>query len=104
MIAMIAAFSIRGHFGYLLLAAAFFVLHIFTLTGIWMRRPDAVLIYESGIEFKRRLIHWKDIRAIDIPQSGSLILSLKSGECVILPETIDRRDDLARYVRLRISR
>lgn len=102
LLAMITAFSFRGHFGYLILAAAFLVINLFTLTGIRLRRSEAVQIFEGGIEFKGRFIQWHDIVKIDFSQPGSPVLALRSGEKILLPESIDRREELAGYLKSRI--
>ncbi|MER3633100.1 MAG: hypothetical protein C4325_13885, partial [Blastocatellia bacterium] len=70
-LAMLVGYSLRGHFGYLILAAAFFVLHIFSLSGVWMLRKKSIGIFENGLEFRRRFIAWSELEAADFPPGSA---------------------------------
>jgi hypothetical protein len=71
-LAMLVGFAVRSHFGYLILAAAFLVLHIFSLTGLWMLRTKSISIFQNGLEFRRRFIPWSDLQSGDFPAKKDL--------------------------------
>lgn len=102
-LAMLVGFAIRSHTGYLILAAAFLVLHIFSLTGLWMLRTKSVSIFQNGLEFRRRFIPWGELQSGEFPADGPGLLRLKTGEEILLPANLDRADLLAEYVNSRLA-
>lgn len=102
-LAMLVGFAVRSHFGYLILAAAFLVLHIFSLAGLWMVRTKSISIFQNGLEFRRRFIPWSDLQSGNFPANGPGMLCLKTGEEILLPANIDRADLLAEYINSRLA-
>ena len=102
-LAMLVGYSLRGQFGYLILAAAFFVLHIFSLSGVWMLRKKSIGIFENGLEFRRRFIAWSELEAADFPPGSAGALRLKSGETIQLPANIERAQALESYIVCRLA-
>jgi hypothetical protein len=98
-VGMLVAFAARRHFMYLLLAAAFFVVNIFTLIGFLMQRRNVVRVYERGLSYGRTRIEWNSITTFQIADSGELEIETADGPKSSIPKSIDRVDLLAQSIR-----
>lgn len=103
-LAMLVAFAARQHFMYLILAAAFFVVNIFTLIGFLMQRRNVVRVYESGLSCGKARIEWGSVSSFRILDSGELEIDTTNGEKLSIPKSIDRIDSLAMTIEQNTSR
>lgn len=91
---MLVAFAARQHFMYLLLAAAFFIVNIFTLIGFLMQRRNIVRVYEKGLSYGRSRFEWATVNSFQTTESGELQIEAESGQKLAIPKSIDRIDVL----------
>ena len=101
-LAMLLAFSAREQILYLVLAAAFLVVNIFTLIGFYMQKRNTVKVFEKGIEYGKHRVEWADLVAADIDSSGRLNLRTKKPATIVIPKTVDDIGKLDEYVRHQI--
>jgi len=87
-LAMLIAFLVRQQVGYLVLAAAFFVLNIFTLIGFVVQRQNIVNVFENGFRFKKSKIAWDDVLSVDGDEAGLSIVK-KDRTVIKIPRSID---------------
>jgi hypothetical protein len=66
---MLVAFLVRQQIGYLILAAAFLVLNIFTLIGFVLQRQNSVSIFDNGLRYRKTSAKWLDTMALPSPPS-----------------------------------
>jgi hypothetical protein len=85
--AMLVAFLLRQQVGYLILAAAFFVLNIFTLIGFLVQRHNAVRVFESGFRYKKSSASWTDMVSIDGDENGISVVKT-DGSAIKIPRSI----------------
>ena len=85
---MLVAFLSRQQVGYLILAAAFFVLNIFTLIGFLIQRQNAVKVFEDGFNYKKSSIAWSEFVSIDDDDNGISIVK-NDGTVIKIPRSID---------------
>jgi hypothetical protein len=102
-LAMLVAFLVRQQIGYLILAAAFLVLNIFTLIGFVLQRQNAVAIFDNGFRYRRASAKWPDVVSIDDHESGLLIVKT-DGSVIKIPRSIDDLGRLNSLIRERIRR
>ena len=100
-LAMMFLIYIRGHFGYFLLSTAFLVLFIFTMTGWWMQRRNAVEVFDRGLIFRKFITTWDEVTAVERDRDGTLKLTSKANGTIAIPKTIHALDDLLAYIRSR---
>jgi hypothetical protein len=84
---MLIAFLVREQIGYLILAAAFFVLNIFTLIGFLVQRQNTVKVFDEGFSYKKRSAAWKDMVSIDDDENGISIVKT-DGSVIKIPRSI----------------
>ena len=101
-LAMLVAFSARGQMIYLVLAAAFFVVNIFTLTGFVMQRRNEVKVFENGLAYHGRQVEWGDLVSTEIDPSGQLNLQTRQRSTIVIPKTIANIGKLDEYIRHQI--
>jgi hypothetical protein len=85
---MLIAFLVRQQIGYLILAAAFFVLNIFTLIGFLVQRQNKVKVFEGGFNYKKASARWNELVSIDDDDAGISIVK-SDGSNIKIPRTID---------------
>lgn len=96
---MLVGFVLRQHFIYLILAAAFFVVNIFTLIGFMLQRRNTVRVYENGLVFRRSTIEWISINSFLILDNGELLIEKFNGDKIPIPASIDRLDQLTLLIK-----
>lgn len=96
-LAMMFAFYLRQNFLYFLLASAFLVLYLGMMFAWVMQRKSMVEIFDFGIRYKKHVLTWNEIKAVD--DSG--ILSLHAGKPVVLPRSIDKFEVMISNIRQR---
>ena len=101
-LAMLLAFSFRGQIFYLVLAAAFFVVNIFTLIGFVMQRRNVVNVSERGLVYKNSRIEWDDLVSAELDTAGQLNLQTKQSSTIVIPKTISNIGKLDEYIRHQI--
>ena len=97
-LAMLVAFLTRLQMGYLVLAAAFLVLNIFTLIGFLVQRQNAVSVFDNGFRYRKSSARWRDVVSIDDVDSGLSIVK-SDGSVVKIPRSIDDLGRLNSHMR-----
>ena len=87
-LSMLVAFLVRQQVGYLVIAASFFVVNIFTLIGFLVQRQNAVKVYENGFSYKKLSATWIDLVSIDDDDTGISIVK-SDGSVIKIPRSID---------------
>ena len=95
-LAMLIAFLVRQQFGYLILAAAFFVVNVFTLIGFMIQRQNTVSVFQNGLRYKKAEAAWAEVVSIDDDEAGISIVKT-DGSVIKIPRSID---DLGRLIAL----
>ena len=101
-LAMMLTFYWRQGFVYFLLASAFLLVYIVTLSSWLMQRRNIVKIYENGIEYRKFSCLWEEIETIAPGEPRGLVIKTKSGGKFTIPETIADLDQIIRHVRPKI--
>lgn len=101
-LAMMFTFYWRQGFVYFLLASAFLLVYIVTLSSWLMQRRNIVKIYENGIEYRKFSCLWEEIETIAPGEPRGLVIKTKSGGKFTIPETIADLDQIIRHVRPKI--
>ena len=101
-LALLAIFTARGQIIYLVLAAAFFVVNIFTLIGFVMQRRNEVRVFENGISYRGSQVEWDDLVSTDLDPSGQLNLRTRQQSTIVIPKTIGNIGKLDEYIRHQI--
>lgn len=101
-LAMMFTFYWRQGFVYFLLASAFLLVYIVTLSSWLMQRRNIVKIYENGIEYRKFSCLWEEIETIAPGEPRGLVIKTKAGGKCTIPETIADLDQIIRHVRPKI--
>jgi hypothetical protein len=101
-LAMLLMFSARGQMLYLVLAAAFLVVNVFTLIGFVMQRRNEVKVFENGIAYRGSQVEWEDLVSAEIDPSGQLKLQTRQESTIVIPKTIANIGKLDEYIRHQI--
>lgn len=101
-LAMLIAFGLRSQMLYLVLAAAFFVVNIFTLIGFVMQRRNVVTVSQRGLTYKNSRVEWADLVSVEIDPSGQLNLQTRQPSTIVIPKTIANIGKLDEYIRHQI--
>ena len=101
-LAMLVAFLVRQQFGYLVLAAAFLVLNIFTLIGFILQRQNAVSIFDNGLRYRNSSAKWREIVSVDDSNDGLSIVK-SDGSALKIPRSIDDLGRLNSIIRKKTS-
>lgn len=94
-LAMMLGFYIRQNIGYFLLATAFLIVNIFTLTGWFLMRRNILKIYENGFSYKKFSTVWNEIESVKTTNENGKIsceILKKNGEKTFLTGTIAEVD------------
>ena len=102
-LAMLVAFLARQQVGYLVLAAAFFVLNIFTLFGFVVQRQNSVSVFDRGLRFRKKSVGWSEIVSIDDFENGLSIVKT-DGTVINIPRSIDGLGRLNSMIREKTRR
>ena len=95
---MLIVFLVRQQIGYLILAAAFFVLNLFTLVGFLVQRRNVVSVFEKGLRYKNFTAGWNEIVSIDGDDGGLTII--KNDDSVFqIPRSINNLGQLNSLIR-----
>lgn len=84
---------------YLLMAAAFLILHLFTLVGWWMQKRNVVRLYENGIEFRKFRAAWDEIIRVEARVDTGVTITRSGGETVTLGRSVAGIDEIARIIK-----
>ena len=102
-LAMLIAFSIRQNFGYFVLATAFLIVQLFTLSGWLMQRKNELKIFENGFTYRKKTCFWKEITAIEEKnKNGSLInctITKIDGSKIILTDVLMRIEEIINQIK-----
>jgi len=80
--AMIAAYSVRRSFVFILMGTAFLVVELFTLFG-WLDQKNAEFrLFENGFSYKKFVCTWDEIESINLKTESRLIGGEKI-ECLV---------------------
>jgi len=80
--AMIAAYSVRRSFVFILMGTAFLVVELFTLFG-WLDQKNAEFrLFENGFSYKKFVCTWDEIESINVKAESRLIGGAKI-ECLV---------------------
>jgi hypothetical protein len=97
---MLAVFSYRQSIGYFVLASAFLVVEIFTLTGLFAQRRNVLQIFENGISYKKQTSSWAEIEKVNKNNGYEILKS--DGEKIALPGTIQDIDTVIKGIESKI--
>ncbi len=103
-LAMLIAFLARQHFGYLILAAAFLVVNIFTMIGFVMQRRNIVKVFENGLSYGKTKIEWISISSISNDEKRGAVIEADDGTGIIIPRSIADFDNLVSYIHTQSGR
>lgn len=101
-LAMLAVFSYRQSLGYFVLASAFLVVEIFTLTGLFAQRRNVLKIFEKGFSYKKKAAFWDEIDKID--KDKGYEIACVDGEKIALPGTIHDIDMIIKGIESKMIR
>lgn len=104
--AMTIAYSVRQSFVFLLLAAAFLTVELFTLLGWLGQRSVEFRIFENGFTYKKFVCLWNEIESVNIkkessPAGGAKINCLirkTNGREIVLTETIEDLEGVVKII------
>lgn len=96
-------YNLWGDVVYLLMAAAFLILHIFTLIGWWMQKRNVVRLYENGIEFRGFTAAWDEIARVEARTETGVKITKIGGETVMLGRSIAEIGKIARTIRSNLN-
>ena len=102
-LAMLFVFLVRQQAGYLILAAAFLVVNIFTLIGFLMQRRNVVRVFENGISYGKSKIEWKSVKAVQSGEKNGIKVVAEDGTAVSIPKTITGFGSLAMHIRAKVE-
>ena len=100
-LAMIFAFSLRQNIGYFLLAAAFLVVQLFTLTGWIMQKRAELRLYENGFTYKKHACRWSEIESLTVKKgnySSSYEIKKKTDEKIVLTDAIHNIESVIKKI------
>jgi hypothetical protein len=100
-LAMMVGFYLRQNIGYFLLATAFLIVYLVMMFSLFTQRRSAVRVFENGLEYKKYLLGWSDLEAVD--SDGAIVLTVKDGRQIPLPSSLAETDALARHIKFKIS-
>lgn len=106
---MMLAFSVWKSIGYFLLAMAFLVVQIFTLTGWIMQKHAELKIYENGFTYKKYVCRWDEIKSIRIVKRKDLTVTgceieKKTAEKIVLTEAIHHLEMIVKKIESEFSK
>jgi len=96
-------YLVRQNFLYFVLATGFLIVQIFTMTGWWMQKRNAVNIYTNGLTYLKRQLRWSDIESIERRPDSSLALVPATGEVVTIPGSVQGLDRIESFINDRIG-
>jgi hypothetical protein len=102
-LAALVFYLIRQNFLYFILATGFLIVQIFTMTGWWMQKRNAVNIYANGLAYRKRQLRWSDIESLERRPDSSLSIVPAASEVVTIPGSIQGLDRIESFIRERIS-
>lgn len=108
-LSMLFAFSLRQNIGYFLLATAFLIVQLFTLTGWIMQKRTGLKLYENGFAYKKHICRWDEVESIAIKRKkDSTVCACEiekaNGEKIVLTEAIRGIDDIAGKIQAKVSK
>ena len=98
-LATLIFYLVWGNFLYFMLATAFLIVQLFTMTGWWMQKRNAVRIFANGIVFKKTELEWHEIASVEHEPNCALVINTKAGRTIAIPRSIHGLGALARHVR-----
>lgn len=101
-LAMMFTFYVTQGFVYFLLASAFLLVYILTLSSWLLQRRNRVKIYEHGVEYRKNSSLWNEIESIAPGDSRGLEVIVKSGRKFTIPGTIAGLDEIIKIVKAKI--
>lgn len=104
---MLYAFSIRQNIGYFLLATAFLIVELFTLTGWIMQKRAEMKLYENGFTYKKKTWFWDEIESITTnsgSRSRSYEIKKRTGEKIVLTDAIFAAETIIKKIESEIKK
>jgi hypothetical protein len=109
---MLVAFSLRQNIGYFLLATAFLIVNLFTLSGWVMQKRAEFKLYENGFTYKKHVCRWDEIESIAVRTesraSGTAKISCEirkiKGERIVLTEAIQSVESIINRIDAEIAK
>lgn len=107
---MMMFFSIRQNFVYFLLAAAFFIVEVFTLLGLFAHRRNVLKVFENGICYKKQCVGYDEISSAMLDDKGLTVMLIEDpnkimkSDRIAVPNTLQRLDVAARLIEERLGR
>jgi hypothetical protein len=92
-------YNLWGDIVYLLMAAAFLILHPFTLVGWWMQKRNVVRLYENGVEFRKFNATWDEISRVEAKTDTGVRITKIGGETVTLGRSVSEIGKVARVIK-----
>ncbi|MDI1241624.1 MAG: hypothetical protein PSX80_06850, partial [bacterium] len=90
-------------FLYFVLATGFLIVQIFTMTGWWMQKRNAVTIYANGLQYRKRTLRWSEIERVERRDDLSLAIISYVGEGIVIPSSFQGTDRIESFIRERIG-
>jgi hypothetical protein len=103
-LAMLVVFSFRRQMGYFILAAAFLVVELFTLLGLFNQKRNILEIRERGIKYKKKSINWDEIDSLTAGNDGGLEITLKDRSKVLVPPSLFDLENARRFIVSKLPR
>jgi ABC-type bacteriocin/lantibiotic exporter with double-glycine peptidase domain len=85
--ATLMVFYVQQQILYFILSTAFLVIYIFTMIGWVMQKRNVVSIYENGIEYRKFVTRWDDIKSVTAEAESGITITRNNGESVSIPNT-----------------
>ncbi|MEP6946293.1 MAG: hypothetical protein ABJA02_10275 [Acidobacteriota bacterium] len=105
-IAMMFASYTLQNFIYFLLASAFLVVYLVTLSSLISQRRNIFRLYEGGFESRRSSYRWDEVesvRWITGDRSRDLQIVSRTGKTIAVPASINDVDTLAEILKSKIA-
>lgn len=108
--AMTVAYSVRQSFVFILLAAAFLTVELFTLLG-WLGQKKAEFkLFENGFSYKKFVCLWNEIESVGVKKESSLgsgakincLIRKTDGQEIVLSEIIDNIEYIVKIIESKI--
>lgn len=100
-IVMLLMFYIRPQLVYFLLSSTFLIVHIITLTGMWMQKNNSVRVFTEAVAYKKTTVFWENVISAEISADRALDLQyLEDGneKTMTIPRSISNLDNLAAFI------
>lgn len=97
-IATMVVYYLRQSLVFFVLASAFLVVYLAMMFSLIMLRRSTVVVYENGIDLRKRYTAWGEMAGI----SDDGVISVNAGKDITLPSALGERAALVKFIRSRI--